>query len=178
MNKQSHHDRSVVRQISKRADGHQIVNKMDNSTKFRFQARHLPEWIEIRDVPDEELQRPPYQGPGVFQAPWRPPPEQAIPPSPTNDIVIQRATEAPALTYRTPGIQPPYVRETQDSPNDEQLAQYPPPIKDETLEEMWRTRDPTTTRANFRRSPSSSPEAPSGHPRPQTDNINGRVEGL
>ena len=173
INKQSHHDRSVVHQTSRRADGHQIVNNMDNSTRLRLQARHLPEWIEIRDVLDEEPQRPPYQGPGVFEAPWRPPPEQTIPPSPTNDILIRRATATPtpAPTYRTPGVQLPSVREMQDSLNDEQLAQYPPPIKDETLEEMRRTQYPTTTRENLRRSPSSSPEALSG-PRPLTDITN------
>ena len=60
----------------------------------------------------------------------------------------------------------------QDSSNNKGLAQYPPSIKDETLEEMRRTRYPTTTRANFRRSSSSSPEDPSGPPQPQTDNIN------
>ena len=37
---------------------------------------------------------------------------------------------------------------------------------------MRMTRYPTTTRANLRRSPSSSPETPYGHPRPRTDTTN------
>ena len=58
------------------------------------------------------------------------------------------------------------------SPDDEGTAQYPPTIKDETLKDMRRTQYPTNTRATLRRSSSSSPEVPSGTPRPQTNNVN------
>ena len=73
--------------------------------------------------------------------------------------------------HRTPGIQPPgSTRDMQGSLRDEDTAQYPPPTKDETLEEMRRTRYPTAARINLRRSPSSSPEAP----RPRTRSIDSR----
>ena len=166
INKQHRPDRSVVCQTSKRADDHKVINNMDNSTRLRFQTRHLPEWITIRDIPDEEPHRS-YQGPGAFEAPWRSPPDRVTSTPPASDE-IRRITVAPAPTYRTPGIQPPgNTRDVHGSLYDEDSAQYPLPIKDETLEEMRRTRYPTTIRANLRRSPSSSPEAP----RPRTSNI-------
>ena len=138
---------------------------MNNSTRLRLWARHLPEWIVIRDTPDEEPRRP-YQGPGIFKAPWRSPPDQTNTTTPA-DEEIRRITVAPMPTYRTPGIQlPGNTRDTQDL-YDEDTAQYPPPIKDETLEEMRRTRYPTAARANLQRSRSSSPETP----QPQVRNI-------
>ena len=61
---------------------------------------------------------------------------------------------------------------------DEDSAQYPPPIKDETLEEIRRTRYPTAARANLRQSPPSSPETLPG-PRPLMDitNTEGHNDG-
>ena len=57
VNKQHRHDKSVVCQTPRRTDGHKISNNMNNSTRLRFQTRHLPEWITIRDIPDEEPRR-------------------------------------------------------------------------------------------------------------------------
>ena len=54
--------------------------------------------------------------------------------------------------------------------DDEDTAQYPPAIKEESPEDWRRTRYPTNTRAHFRRSSSSSPEVPSGTSRHQTNN--------
>ena len=58
-------DGSVVRQISTRADGYQVVNNMNNSSRFKFQTRRLLEWIPIRDIPDKEPQGPPNHEPGM-----------------------------------------------------------------------------------------------------------------
>ena len=58
INKQHRLDESVDVQISKKTDGHRIANNMNNSSRGKFRALHLPEWIPIRDEPDEEPQRP------------------------------------------------------------------------------------------------------------------------
>ena len=82
-----------------------------------------------------------------------------------------------APTSRTPGIPPPGSNGDILSPAyDEDSAQYPQPIKDETLDERRRTRYPTAARANLRQSLSSSPET---GPRPLTDitNTEGHNDG-
>ena len=77
INKQQRHDESVVCQTPRRTDS-QKFNNMNNNTTLRFETRHIPEWIAIRNIPDEEYRRP-YQEPGELEAPWRSRPDQANP---------------------------------------------------------------------------------------------------
>ena len=49
INKQRHLDGPVETQTPKQTDGHQIVNKMDNSIDKNFESLHLSTWIPIRD---------------------------------------------------------------------------------------------------------------------------------
>ena len=103
INKQHRPDKLIECQISKKADGHRIINNMNNSSRIRFQTRHLPTWIPIRDIPDEEPQRPPRQGPNMKIA--RGPPSDRIVPTPlAGDVVVRRMTVAHEPTRQTPGI--------------------------------------------------------------------------
>ena len=88
INKQHRTDKSVPRQISKKADGHQIVDNMNNSSRARLQARHLPEWIPIRNIPDVESQRLPHQRPDVTIIRGQPSDGIVLTP-PVDDIVIR-----------------------------------------------------------------------------------------
>ena len=159
INKQHRHEKSVAGKTPKGTDGRESSD-MDNNTRLRFEALHIPEWIEIRNIPDEEYPRP-YQGPGVFEAPWRSRLNQTAPTTSTNNE-IRRITAAPAPTNRILGMRPPRSRDILNTSHDEDSAQYPPPIKDETLEEMRRTPYPTAARTNSGGSPLLRAEAQPG----------------
>ena len=145
VNKQHRYNKSVANEKSKRT-GDRNTNEMDDNTRRRFEALQIPEWIEIRNVPDEEPPRP-YQGPGLFEAPWRPRPNLTIPPAPTNDE-IRRVTTEQELSNHMRGIRPPRPQDMLDTSYDEDTTQHPPPIRSETREEMWKTPYPVASRAN------------------------------
>ena len=157
INKQHHHRESVADKTSKGIDGLEFSD-MDSNTRRRFEAIHIPEWIEIRGIPDEEHPRP-YRGPGVFEAPWRSRQNQSAPTASASDD-IRRVTTTPTRTNRALGIRPPRHSDVLGTSHDEDSAQYPPPIKDETLEEMRRTPYPTAARAISRESPPQRAETP------------------
>ena len=161
INKQHHHEESVAAKTPRSTDVRES-NDMDNKTRRRFEPLHIPEWIEIRNIPDEEYPRP-YQGPGLFAAPWRSRPNQTTSTTSTDDE-IRRITVAPTSTNRILGIRPPRHTGTLNTSHDEDTAQYPPPIKDETIEEMRRTPYPTAARTNHR---GPSPPKAEAQPEPQ-----------
>ena len=136
INKQHRHNKPVADGDPKETDG-QKSNVMDNNTRRRFEALHIPEWIEIRNILDEEPPRP-YQGPGPFEAPWRPRPNQTTPSTPTNNE-IRRVTTEQGPPSRARGMRLPRPGDMIATPNDGNTAQYPPPIRGETREEMWKT---------------------------------------
>ena len=143
INKQHRYNKSVANEKSRRADGRNI-KEMDDNTRRRFEALQIPEWIEIRNIPDEEPPRP-YQGPGQFEAPWRPRPNPTIPSATTNDEVRRVMTEQEPSNHMR-GIRPPRSRDMVGTSYDEDTTQYLPPIKDETREEMRKTPYPTAQR--------------------------------
>ena len=164
INKQHRYKKSVADGDPKETDGRES-NEMDNNTRRRFEALHIPEWIEIRNIPDEEPPRP-YRGPGPFEAPWRPRPNQTTPSTPTNNE-IRRVTTEQEPPNRIRGMRLPRPRDVLDTSHDEDTAQYPPPIRGETREEMWKTPYPTASRINHEGSSPPKTEAQSGpqHPR-------------
>ena len=129
INKQHRHRESVADKTSKGTDGLES-NDMDNNTRRRFEALHIPEWIEIRDIPDEEHPRP-YQGPGAFEAPWRSRQSQSAPTTPTSDDIRRitatrpTLTATPARTNRVLGIRPPRHSDVLGASHDEDSARYP-----------------------------------------------------
>ena len=143
INKQHRHNKSVANEKSRRADGRNI-NKMDGNTRRRFEALQIPERIEIRNIPDEEPPRP-YQGPGQFEAPWRPRPNPTIPSATTNNEIRRVMTEQEPSNHMR-GIRPPRPRDTLNTSYDEDTTQYLPPIRGETREEMWKTPHPAASR--------------------------------
>ena len=87
-------------QFSRKTDGHQIVNKMDNSLRNRLRAIHLNEWIPIRDQPDEEPpDRSPLQRPHTSSI--RPIPARAVPSETMDDDVARQITIDYGVTRRT-----------------------------------------------------------------------------
>ena len=135
-------------------------NVMDNNTRRRFEALHIPEWIEIRNIPDEEPPTP-YQGPGPFEAPWRPRLNQTTPSTPTSNE-IRRVTTEQGPPSRVRGMRLPRPGDMIDTPDDGNTAQYPPPIRGETREEMWKTPYPTASRTNHEGSSPPKAEAQPG----------------
>ena len=93
VNNQRSHSESVNAQISKQTDGHQIVNNINNSFRDTFQALHLSKWIPIRDISDEEPDRPPLQGPDTIVT-ERPLLDRAVANEALDDDVVRRITIA------------------------------------------------------------------------------------
>ena len=93
INNRRSHSESVNAQISKQIDGHQKVNNMNNLFRVRFQALHLSTWIPIRDVPDEEPNRPPLQRPDMIIT-ERPLPDRAVANKALDEKVVRRITIA------------------------------------------------------------------------------------
>ena len=85
------HNSSVDAQISRKTDGHLIVNKMDNSLRNRLRDIQLSEWITIRDKPDEEPpDRSPIQRPHTISE--RPIPSRAGANETMDDGIARRIT--------------------------------------------------------------------------------------
>ena len=95
-------------QISRKTDGHQIINIMDNSLRNRLRAIHLNEWIPIRDELDEEPpDRSQLQRPHTISG--RPIPARAVANETMGDDVARRITIDYGVTRRTlfPELPPP-----------------------------------------------------------------------
>ena len=146
-------------QGKEKTDGRES-NEMDSNTRRRLEALHMLERAEIRGIPDEEPRRP-YRGPGPFVTPWRPRPNQTTPSTPANNEIRRVTTEQAC------GMWLPRPRDVPGTSHDEDTARYPPPVRGETREEMWKTPYPTALRTNHEGSSPPKTEAQSGpqHPR-------------
>ena len=114
INKQSHLDEPVETQTPMQMDGHQIVNKMDNSIRKNFESLHLSTRDPIRDKEplQQQITATPKQSVSVTERPL-PHPTDTIPSE--EDAIIQKITTAYEIARQAPKVPlPKHVSDAQE----------------------------------------------------------------